>query len=99
LQSGQRDRTTDRRAIRRHGTRPWPGWRTLCVAGSRARVGVVPSRHLAAAIDGHEDATPTERSPDGEAANMEIAVLLGMTGEGLPQPLGRAFGASHLVLL
>jgi hypothetical protein len=30
---------------------------------------------------------------------MEIAVLLGMTGEGLPQPLGRAFGASHLVLL
>ena len=44
-------------------------------------------------IDGHEDATPTERSPDGEAANMEIAVLLGTTGEGLPQPVGRAFGA------
>ena len=44
-------------------------------------------------IDGHEDTTPTERSPDGEAANMEIAVLLGTTGEGLPQPIGRAFGA------
>jgi arginase len=44
-------------------------------------------------IDGHEDATPMERSPDGEAANMEIAVLLGTTGEGLPQPVGRAFGA------
>jgi len=44
-------------------------------------------------IDGHEDATPTERSPDGEAANMEIAVLLGRTGEGLPQPIGGAFGA------
>ena len=44
-------------------------------------------------IDGHEDATPTERSPDGEAANMEIGVLLGTTGEGLPQPVARAFGA------
>jgi len=44
-------------------------------------------------IDGHEDATPTERSPDGEAANMEIAVLLGTTGDELPEPLGRAFGA------
>jgi arginase len=44
-------------------------------------------------IDGHEDATPMERSPDGEAANMEIAVLLGTTGEGLPQPIGRAFSA------
>jgi arginase len=43
-------------------------------------------------IDGHEDATPMERSPDGEAANMEIAVLLGTTGEGLPEPVGRAFG-------
>ena len=44
-------------------------------------------------IDGHEDATPMERSPVGEAANMEIAVLLGTTGEGLPQPFSRAFGA------
>ncbi len=44
-------------------------------------------------IDGHEDATPVERSPDGEAANMEIAVLLGTTGEGLPQPFRGAFGA------
>jgi arginase len=44
-------------------------------------------------IDGHEDATPTELSPDGEAANMEIAVLLGTTGRALPQPFGRAFGA------
>jgi len=44
-------------------------------------------------IDGHEDATPLERSPDGEAANMEIAVLLGMTGERLPPPMNDAFGA------
>ena len=44
-------------------------------------------------IDGHEDATPIQQSPDGEAANMEIAILLGMTGNRLPQPLRNAFGA------
>ena len=38
-------------------------------------------------IDGHEDATPLDRSPDGEAANMEIAILLGMTGGRLPEPM------------
>ena len=43
-------------------------------------------------IDGHEDATPMERSPDGEAANMEIGILLGMTGDRLPQPVRAAFG-------
>jgi arginase len=31
-------------------------------------------------IDGHEDATPMELSPNGEVANMEIALLLGLTG-------------------
>jgi arginase len=44
-------------------------------------------------IDGHEDATPMQRSPDGEAANMEIAILLGMTGDQLPDPLRTSFGA------
>lgn len=44
-------------------------------------------------VDGHEDATPIDRSPDGEAANMEIAILLGMTGERLTDPLSRAFNA------
>jgi arginase len=39
-------------------------------------------------VDGHEDATPMERSESGEAANMEIALLVGLTGEGLPEPLG-----------
>jgi arginase len=39
-------------------------------------------------VDGHEDATSMERSDSGEAANMEIALLLGLTGEGLPEPLG-----------
>jgi arginase len=30
--------------------------------------------------DGHEDATPMELSRSGEAANMEIAILLGLSG-------------------
>ena len=44
-------------------------------------------------IDGHEDATPLDRSRVGEAANMEIAILLGLTGERLPEPLSQSFGA------
>jgi arginase len=44
-------------------------------------------------VDGHEDATRMHESEDGEAANMEIAILLGMTGEKLPQALGPSFGA------
>ena len=43
-------------------------------------------------IDGHEDATPMERSTSGEAANMEVAFLLGLTGHEAPQPLRRAVG-------
>jgi arginase len=43
-------------------------------------------------IDGHEDATPMERSTSGEAANMEVAFLLGLTGDEAPQPLRRAVG-------
>jgi len=38
-------------------------------------------------VDGHEDATTMEQSTTGEAANMEIALLLGMTGDRAPQPL------------
>jgi len=37
--------------------------------------------------DGHEDATPLELSHSGEAANMEIALLLGLTGAPLPAEL------------
>ena len=37
-------------------------------------------------VDGHEDATPMDLSPSGEAANMEIAMLLGLTGERAPEP-------------
>ena len=38
-------------------------------------------------IDGHEDATTMEQSTTGEAANMELALLLGMTGRRAPEPI------------
>ena len=38
-------------------------------------------------IDGHEDATTMESSTTGEAANMEVAFLLGLTGQRAPEPL------------
>jgi arginase len=38
-------------------------------------------------IDGHEDATTMEASTSGEAANMEVAFLLGLTGRRAPEPL------------
>jgi arginase len=44
-------------------------------------------------VDGHEDTTPIDRSPDGEAANMEVAILLGLTGQRLTAPLSRAVNA------
>jgi len=36
-------------------------------------------------IDAHEDATPMDLSPNGEAANMEIALLIGLTGQRTPE--------------
>jgi arginase len=44
-------------------------------------------------IDGHEDATTMEGSGTGEAANMEIALLLGLTGTDAPQALRAQFPA------
>jgi len=38
-------------------------------------------------IDGHEDATTMEASATGEAANMEVAFLLGLTGRRAPESL------------
>ena len=38
-------------------------------------------------VDAHEDATTMEQSTTGEAANMEIALLLGMTGRHAPEPM------------
>jgi arginase len=43
-------------------------------------------------VDGHEDATPMVHSTSGEAANMEVAILLGLTGGQAPDPLRRAVG-------
>ena len=39
-------------------------------------------------IDGHEDTMPLDVSEDGEAANTEIGLLLGLTGRLLTGPLG-----------
>ena len=44
-------------------------------------------------LDAHEDATTVEASPDGEAANMEIALLLGLTGHDSPAPMRRRLPA------
>jgi arginase len=43
-------------------------------------------------IDGHEDATPMELSASGEAANMEVAMLTGLTGQRAPEPLRSGVG-------
>ena len=44
-------------------------------------------------VDGHEDTTPLDVSPDGEAANMEIGLLLGITGQLAPAQLRRRLPA------
>ena len=38
-------------------------------------------------IDGHEDTTPLDVSEDGEGANAEIGLLLGMVGRSIDSPL------------
>jgi arginase len=38
-------------------------------------------------VDAHEDATTMDESTTGEAANMEIALLLGMTGDDAPSSM------------
>jgi arginase len=38
-------------------------------------------------VDAHEDATTMEQSTTGEAANMEVALLLGLTGASAPEPM------------
>ena len=44
-------------------------------------------------MDGHEDTTSLDSSPDGEAANMEIGLLLGLTGHFAPARLRRLLPA------
>ena len=53
-------------------------------------------------IDGHEDTMPLDVSEDGEAANTEIGLLLGLTGRLLTGQLGDRLPAlrpEHLVVL
>jgi arginase len=53
-------------------------------------------------LDGHEDATSMEASLSGEAANMEVALLLGLTGERAPRALRAqmpALSADSLAML
>ena len=38
-------------------------------------------------VDGHEDSWPPDRSPSGEAADMELGLALGLTDGGLPPDL------------
>lgn len=44
-------------------------------------------------VDGHEDTTPLDVSTDGEAANMEIGLLLGLTGKQAPEALRKRLPA------
>lgn len=50
-------------------------------------------------IDGHEDTMPLDVSEDGEAANTEIGLLLGLTGRTLTGPLARQLPALRRELL
>jgi arginase len=68
------------------------------VAGLRA---VVPTAGLVF-VDGHEDTMPLDVSEDGEAANTEIGLLLGLTGRLLRGPLAGALpvlGTDELAVL
>ena len=62
-------------------------------------LGAVPALRVAGEaagllfVDGHEDATTMGQSATGEVANMEIALLLGMTGERAPEPMRRQLPA------
>lgn len=44
-------------------------------------------------VDGHEDTMPLDVSEDGEAANTEVGLLLGLTGRGLKGPLRETVSA------
>jgi len=44
-------------------------------------------------VDGHEDTMPLDVSEDGEAANTEVGLLLGLTGRLIKGPLARRRGA------
>jgi arginase len=57
--------------------------------GAVGGLGAAVSRPGLVFIDGHEDTTPLDVSVDGEAANMELGLLLGITGQLAPAALRR----------
>jgi arginase len=63
-------------------------------------LGTIPAlRHTASIgllfVDGHEDTMPLDASEDGEAANTELGLLLGLTGRLLTGPLAASVGVLH----
>lgn len=80
-----------------------------CVVGGdcASLLGIVPALHTARGsgllfVDGHEDTMPLDVSEDGEAANAEIGLLLGLTGRLLRGPLAERLPAlekSELAML
>ncbi|HEV2528822.1 MAG TPA: arginase family protein [Thermomicrobiales bacterium] len=68
------------------------------ITGARDALGAIALLH----VDGHEDTMPLDVSEDGEAANMEIGLLLGLTGTLAPDRLRErlpALGRPGLALL
>ena len=61
------------------------------LAGARDAVGEVGLVF----VDGHEDAFGLEQSPDGQAADSELALALGLTGEAAPDQLREPLGAGR----
>jgi arginase len=55
--------------------------------GAVSGLGAAGGRPGLVFVDGHEDTTPLDVSVDGEAANMELGLLLGITGQLAPPPL------------
>jgi arginase len=55
--------------------------------GAVSGLGAVRGRPGLVFVDGHEDTTPLDVSVDGEAANMELGLLLGLTGQLAPAAL------------
>jgi arginase len=70
-------------------------------------LGTIPALHRSGSIgllfvDGHEDTMPLDVSEDGEAANTEIGLLLGLTGRLLKGPLSDRRGVldrHHIAVL
>ena len=55
--------------------------------GAVSGLGAARGRPGLVFVDGHEDTTPLDVSVDGEAANMELGLLLGLTGQLAPAAL------------